>query len=453
MIIVEQAIFTSARTGRGTGYHLAAASAGLSHADVRELSLTGPSHDSLWEQSPEAMSVNFHALPSGAMCVSQTTPEGQEYSERGGYRIYTHSLIVHPDDLRRQFANNPLELLRAALQQGALQVFADPPATLGSLELEGQAADVDASLHADWTAEIDRHRLAEVIDAVIATTRIGLASGPDSLRTVASVLGMLPVSCRAQMTFSTGLRYSPSRSFRVSCLDADESEVRRLQRSYGLSVFEPRHSHLRDLPPSESWGSYVAEALGRGDLATLAEALSQDRPGLTLEDLPELACCLAVCLPEPAWRQRRVVAANLPRGDVGQSAADIRGHQRTDGEHRAKPIGMLAAAVMPRVAATMDEPSMTLSRRFPIAVECLLRLEGIVFESLAGRPAAAAGMVEIWRELLHFVGRKDAAEVRELYMRYAITLWRELNHSDPQSSHQRGLEALEVLGILAEGAA
>src|SRR5687768_1022640 len=113
-MLVEQAIFTSARTARSAGYHLVAASSGISEVDARELAAWGPSHDSLLETGSAAVSVNFHRLPSGAYCISQSTPEGPEFSGRGGVRVYTQALVMAPEALAR-FANNPFAVLRAAL--------------------------------------------------------------------------------------------------------------------------------------------------------------------------------------------------------------------------------------------------------------------------------------------------------------------------------------------------
>lgn len=115
--VVQQAIFTSAKTDRSAGYQILAASPGLAESDRRELAAWGPSHDSLLDTGPDALSVNFFPLPSGSFCVSRTTPAGWEYSGRGGYRIYTHCLIASPEVLW-QFANHPLALL-ARLWQGA----------------------------------------------------------------------------------------------------------------------------------------------------------------------------------------------------------------------------------------------------------------------------------------------------------------------------------------------
>ena len=131
--VVEQAIFTSAKTDRLAGYQILAASPGLVEADRRELAAWGPSHDSLLDSGPNAVSLNFFPLPSGSFCVSRTTTAGSEYSGRG-HRIYTHCLIASPEALR-QFANHPLRLFDAAAAEGGLKGLDAIPARLGTLEL------------------------------------------------------------------------------------------------------------------------------------------------------------------------------------------------------------------------------------------------------------------------------------------------------------------------------
>ena len=110
LAVVQQAIFTSAKTDRSAGYQILAASPGIIGFDRRELAVWGPSHDSLLDSGPQAVSVNFFPFPSGSFCISRTTPAGWEYSGRGGHRISTHCLIVSPEALR-QFANHPFLLL------------------------------------------------------------------------------------------------------------------------------------------------------------------------------------------------------------------------------------------------------------------------------------------------------------------------------------------------------
>ncbi len=117
-MLIEQAIFTSAETDRAQGYQLVRRSAGVSETDARELSLWGPSHDSLVERPNERSSVNFFRLESGWYSVSRTTLEGAEYSGRGGQRVSTHFLLVPPEVLAR-FGNNAFAVLRAATAIGA----------------------------------------------------------------------------------------------------------------------------------------------------------------------------------------------------------------------------------------------------------------------------------------------------------------------------------------------
>ena len=128
MTKVEQAIFTSAKTDHAVGYQVISHSPGVHHVDVRELAVWCPSHDSLLDRGPDSASINFHPLPSGAFCVSRTVPAGVEYSGRGGIRVYTHCLIVPPEALAH-FANNPFEILHAALSAGAMEIRDPVPRT------------------------------------------------------------------------------------------------------------------------------------------------------------------------------------------------------------------------------------------------------------------------------------------------------------------------------------
>src|SRR3990172_2377840 len=145
MELIEQAVFTSAETDQSAGYQVVATSAGVSEADAKELAVWGPSHDALLESTPNAVSYNFHPLPSGSYCVSRTTPAGWEYSGRGGARVYSQCLVVSTKTLAR-FANNPFALLRAALAAGLLELHDEGPKRLGPLRLAGRAAAGDSSL-------------------------------------------------------------------------------------------------------------------------------------------------------------------------------------------------------------------------------------------------------------------------------------------------------------------
>jgi len=133
-MLIEQAVFTSARTDRADGYQLVARSPGVTEEDAREISVWAPSHDSLFEEGADAVSVNFHALPSGAYCLSKSEPAGAEYSGRRGAQVYTQCLVVTPEVLAR-FANNPFALLTAAFAQGSLRILEELPKELEPFKL------------------------------------------------------------------------------------------------------------------------------------------------------------------------------------------------------------------------------------------------------------------------------------------------------------------------------
>src|SRR5687768_15734679 len=104
--MLDQALFTSVRGSRLEGYQLAARSAGIGEAEVRELSRCSPGHDALLDPREGAESVNFHRLESGRYCVSRTVKAGAEYSGREGPRIATN-LLVCDDGVFHRFAFNP----------------------------------------------------------------------------------------------------------------------------------------------------------------------------------------------------------------------------------------------------------------------------------------------------------------------------------------------------------
>src|SRR5437773_11290410 len=103
---LEQAIFTSIQSSRLDGYQLAAASGGITAEQTKELTAWGPAHDSLWDTRRDGRSVNFHPLADDRFCLSCTTVAGEEYSGRGGGRIYTQMFIL-PREALEPFANDP----------------------------------------------------------------------------------------------------------------------------------------------------------------------------------------------------------------------------------------------------------------------------------------------------------------------------------------------------------
>lgn len=236
-MLIEQAIFTSAESDHAVGYHLVARSPGLDEADARELSVWGPSHGSLESSSAAtAVSVNFFRLPSGAYCVSKTQLAGEEYSRRG-LRTYTNCLVVGAEVLAR-FANNPFALLRAAWAKGLLKVCDTVPSQLVPFQLAGRAAPVDEGLIGQLVEQCGPSGVGRLLDAVLGEKPVILIGVQKPDATVAGLLNLLPLSCRGELSFTTGLKYCPRRPFHLLIASEESAELRRLFRQQLINVVD-----------------------------------------------------------------------------------------------------------------------------------------------------------------------------------------------------------------------
>lgn len=232
---IEQAIFTSVRSQRLDGYQLAATSSGISPAVARELSVWGPAHDSLCSDQPDTTSVNFHPLVDDLYCISRTTLSGAEYSGRGGGRVYTQMLVV-PREAMIRFACDPFLVLQAAEASGRLVVYGDVPDSLPPLRLLGRAAPSAARLGA-VTSQVGAETLAELAAALAATDPVIVICDLPAGALIQAAFHRLTEQQRLTASFTTGLRHSARRPFRLSILPADPAMVRESQRS-GCRVIE-----------------------------------------------------------------------------------------------------------------------------------------------------------------------------------------------------------------------
>jgi hypothetical protein len=464
MAHIEQAIFTSAETDRSAGYQVVARSPGVCEADARELAVWGPSHDSLLELSPEAVSFNFHPLPSGAFCVSRTTAAGWEYSSRGGHRIYTQCLIVPPEVLRR-FANNPLALMRAAMAGGALEVHDEIPRRLDSLQIVGGAAPIDQTLLARLAVNPGPRAMATLVQAALDSARLAVSGELSAGELIAGLLSCLPPECRTEFSFSTGLKFSSRRPFRIVVLSGDPAEGRWVAHHPNVTVLELAAGRPPESIPIDGWARLIERVLASGRTSFLATQLSKRRFHLTPDDLSALGLQLLEDLDASGFRadhRRQEENAALFENEAPAPSANaaereprcVSAPEGSENLTRAHaPHSRFAKSS--RAAATAQlqatSPSRTVDPDSPEVLETLERLDDLVYEAIDGQATALEQLERLWPELLAELGDELVAESREQYLRYALSIWEDCTGANGVRNPSRAVRALDVLCVLFEG--
>lgn len=234
---LEQAIFTSVRSTRLDGYQLAATSGGISEAVAKELTIWGPAHDSLWDTRHDARSVNFHPLATGEYCVSCTTLAGAEYSGRSGGRVYSQMFVVPREALER-FAWDPFLILRALSAAGRLVVHDTVPQSLPRVPLLGRSEKPDESLTRQMIDELGAKVFSDVVEAVATCRSVALLTSGHVERLYQAILHSFAPEDRLTISFTTNLKDSARRPFKLFVLPNDPTIVRQSTRLNGARVVD-----------------------------------------------------------------------------------------------------------------------------------------------------------------------------------------------------------------------
>jgi len=487
MTFVEQAVFTSAVTDRSAGYHVVAQSPGVCEADVRELAVWCPSHDSLLEWGPDAESFNFHPLPSGGYSISRTTPAGWEYSGRGGHRIYTHCLLV-PRDVLARFANNPFSVIRAATAGGMFTLYHQVPARLEPLVLAGSAVPVDQDLLARLAANPGSRAMARLVQAARDTVCLALSGGPSPGELMAGLFSCLPPPCRTEFSFSTGLKFSGRRPFRLIALSDDPAKQQWLAHQQNVQLLDLRADAAANGTPLDGWSHWIARVLATGRTSFLATQLSKRRFDLKAEDLPALGLQLLEDFEAVQMQTDHGLEANdpgnspgtvpifaqrkwdCPPPECGEPEPDLdspdpeakpspsdgplpptelpaAADERRQGHAPHRQFAKTTAATAPATRRCAG-PATQLVPDSPEVIARLEHLDDVVYEAIDGRPNALAELQTLWPKLLSELGEDLVAESRAQYLRYALSVWEDTAQRCGVREPARAVTALDVLSVL-----
>ncbi len=267
---IEQAVFTSIRGGRNEGYQLAGASPGVDDAIQRELTQWGPAHDSL--HAGRRTAVGFFRLQSGRFAISKTTVAGEEYSGRGGPRLYTQFFIL-PAALYQRFSYQPFRVLEALVAAGRIHVLEPVPQPMETFRLIGRASPAQVSMLAAVTREVGAARLGAALTAALTTRPLAIATPGPHERLFAVMIDLLPLALRPQCSGVAGLRFSPRRPYRWFGMSGDEKEKRRLQRMGDLLVIDLARQVPPRLIPRSGWARLISALLAENRFAEIAQVV------------------------------------------------------------------------------------------------------------------------------------------------------------------------------------
>jgi hypothetical protein len=458
---VEQALFTSAQTARGDGYQLVAHSPGLRGDDERELTAWGPSHDSLRDPNPAAVSYNAFPLPSGAYCVSRTSPDGGEYSRRGGFKVLTHYLIVPPAVMTR-FGNNALAVIRAAIADGVLDHVSERVRHLPAVTLTGKASVVDRTALDRVRSRLGPQMVSAFIEKILGDASVSVVGGPPPETLIAAVLSCFPPECRCQFSFSTGLRFSRRRPFRIIFAPDDPKELKQFIRQSGCVPFDLNRPSDTVAPPEHGWARFVHDVLAQEKPTILSSQFAQSRPDLTLRGLDELG--VELLADETLWQaytppehhdDHPEVIPFVPKSppavhDSSSSPSDDSSGSltRTHAAHTRFEQTRRGA-----VTATLDSVSATSAVAEAIAEDPALQdrlehLDDVVFDAIEGNPEALEELKVLWPELICQLEPTAIEESREQYLRRALDVWNNTNAASATRDPTRAAAALDVLCLL-----
>lgn len=244
---IEQAIFTSADSGPMRGYQLVARSPGVDRRLAQELCRWAPSHASLWGDGAMSWSLNYFPAGEDWVAITRTLYGGPEYSRRGGMQVVTTMLAMRLEQLSG-YHFNPLAVARTALALGHLWLQPHPEERLSTVTLPprsavpcGNEADEtvlkaidDEPPTSDRAARATPPLLGQVLDLIRDGQRVAVAGIRDPIAAFGELIALIPPAERPEVSFTTGLKPSIRRAFRLHFLPTADPTLRRSLTSQGI---------------------------------------------------------------------------------------------------------------------------------------------------------------------------------------------------------------------------
>lgn len=287
-VLADQAIFSSIRSPMGEGYRIVAASKGITQDERREILQYAPSHGSLSDSSADARALAYFPLGAGRRCLFLTRAAGLEHTGRGGYRVFTHILVLDPEAMLA-FDWDPFAVAAAVREYGDEQVKR-PPDVLTPLEIRADGRPgFNGRYREPRGAEVEK--VLRVISGVLCEQSMLIIGARDAEAVLRQAVGAMPAFARRRLSACHGLRFSPARKFALQFTDAAPTELRKIERDSASAVFRWNEPWPSEESPFQGWLRFTAGRWESGrepELREIAAGLIGECAPVFLERIADL---------------------------------------------------------------------------------------------------------------------------------------------------------------------
>ena len=168
------------------------------------------------EGSFDLLNLFFHHLPSGAYAIGRLIPAlGRSPIRLARLEKFYLQYLVVPPDLFLRFGNNPVFLYQAVLAHARLSFVAKPGETVEPITIRRPRKWFDIPLLRGLSACPGTAPLAKLADTILHSLTTMVTGGQQSLYVLSAVSNLFPIRFRPELTFSSGVFFTPNCHFRV----------------------------------------------------------------------------------------------------------------------------------------------------------------------------------------------------------------------------------------------
>ena len=221
----------------------------------------------------DLLNLFFHHLPSGDYAVGRLTPSippnGAVPTTPARLRsFFIQTMVVDPETFL-SFGNNPIFLYQKALSSGRLTFMAHRIPEVTAIPIEGENRWLDPGLLRGMIVSPGIEAIVRLLRSTLDAPCTLFTGGPPAVHIISALFNLLPVDCRPELTFSTGLHFSPDRYLRLIGVAKKNPRLAEIRDRYPVPFLNLDRLAVRPSRPIEPGWAELAEAVlrsGRFDL-------------------------------------------------------------------------------------------------------------------------------------------------------------------------------------------